>query len=572
MAAEVEAKGRRALAVACHVGHWDELDGLVEQSYDAFGRVDVLVNNAGMSLLYPSLAEVTEAMWDKVVDLNLKGPFRLTALVGSRMASGPYGGSIINVSSTGSIRPAPFMLPYDAAKAGVNALTVGFAHAFGPTVRVNCIMAGPFLTDVTPAWDIPAFEKAAKAATPCSAAANPTRSSAPPSTSPSDASTLHDRRRAARRWRHPLMTDHADFWFDPLCPWAWITSRWMLEVEQVRDITTNWHVMSLAILNEKKEDLSEDYKKGWSGPGDRSGSASRPRRPTARGPPPALHGAGHPHPPRATARRRPHRRRAQRGRAPSEMRTLSSGVSFGFRVVPLPSPSRATVTLLTFRNRLVDQRERQRRGASEALHLLDDGLGELNASTFEVSARRASNEVSGTAEKPLRLAEYTSGFGGELLRIRAGYVPAVHERKRRRTVDWYGLRVRATVRESHDELDLCIRRAARFQERLRAGQNERFETRRKARTPCGLRLDKELLCGLSRIDRHGHLRRAGRVSESGGYSPSACSLSRLPADSPNGSPTSSSPHTSMPNASESASCIRRASFARSGAERTPRVQ
>jgi NAD(P)-dependent dehydrogenase (short-subunit alcohol dehydrogenase family) len=163
VATEVEALGRRSLAAACHVGHWDELDGLVEAAYGAFGRVDVLVNNAGMSLLYPSLPEVTEVMWDKVVDLNLKGPFRLTALIGSRMASGPYGGSIINVSSTGSIRPAPNMLPYDAAKAGVNALTVGFAHAFGPTVRVNCIMAGPFMTDIAAAWDIPAFEKAVRA-------------------------------------------------------------------------------------------------------------------------------------------------------------------------------------------------------------------------------------------------------------------------------------------------------------------------------------------------------------------------------------------------------------------------
>ncbi|HEV3367924.1 MAG TPA: glucose 1-dehydrogenase [Acidimicrobiales bacterium] len=163
VAGEVEARGRRALAVSCHVGHWDELEGLVEQSYKAFGRVDVLVNNAGMSLLYENLPAVTETLWDKVVDLNLKGPFRLTSLVGSRMAEGPYGGSIINVSSTGSIRPQPFMLPYDAAKAGVNALTVGFAHAFGPTVRVNCIMAGPFMTDVTASWDIPAFEQAARA-------------------------------------------------------------------------------------------------------------------------------------------------------------------------------------------------------------------------------------------------------------------------------------------------------------------------------------------------------------------------------------------------------------------------
>jgi NAD(P)-dependent dehydrogenase (short-subunit alcohol dehydrogenase family) len=162
VAREVEAKGRSALAVACHVGHWDELEGLVAQSYEAFGHVDVLVNNAGMSLLYDSLPSVTETMWDKVVDLNLKGPFRLTALVGSRMESDPRGGSIINISSTGSIRPAPGMLPYDAAKAGLNALTVGFAHAFGPTVRVNCIMAGPFMTDVTAAWDIPAFERGAK--------------------------------------------------------------------------------------------------------------------------------------------------------------------------------------------------------------------------------------------------------------------------------------------------------------------------------------------------------------------------------------------------------------------------
>ena len=160
VAREVEALGRAALPYACHVGHWDELDGLVDAAYGRFGTVDVLVNNAGMSPLYPDPASVTEELYDKVLDVNLKGPFRLTALIGTRMAAG-RGGSIINVSSIGAIRPSAHIVPYAAAKAGLNAMTAGFAKAFGPTVRVNCIMPGSFLTDVTKAWDMDAFEEQA---------------------------------------------------------------------------------------------------------------------------------------------------------------------------------------------------------------------------------------------------------------------------------------------------------------------------------------------------------------------------------------------------------------------------
>jgi NAD(P)-dependent dehydrogenase (short-subunit alcohol dehydrogenase family) len=153
VAAELRAGGGRALACPCHVGRWEDLERLVEASYGEFGRVDVLVNNAGVSPQYATLPEVTEELFDKVIAVNLKGPFRLSALVGERMAAGD-GGSIINISSTGAVRPTGDIVPYSAAKAGLNALTVGFAHALGPKVRVNAIMPGPFLTTISQAWDM----------------------------------------------------------------------------------------------------------------------------------------------------------------------------------------------------------------------------------------------------------------------------------------------------------------------------------------------------------------------------------------------------------------------------------
>ncbi len=72
--------GRQALPAACHVGYWDQCDALCDTVYDEFGRCDVLVNNAGLSPLYPSLYEVTEDLYSKVMDVNLKGPFRLSAV------------------------------------------------------------------------------------------------------------------------------------------------------------------------------------------------------------------------------------------------------------------------------------------------------------------------------------------------------------------------------------------------------------------------------------------------------------------------------------------------------------
>jgi NAD(P)-dependent dehydrogenase (short-subunit alcohol dehydrogenase family) len=161
VAAALRADGAKAAACACHVGHWDKLEPLVDGVYRDFGRIDVLVNNAGVSPMYEKLTDVSEELFDKVVAVNLKGPFRLAALVGERMLDAGRG-SIINVSSTGAVRPTRDIVPYAASKAGLNAMTIGLAHAFGPTVRVNAIMPGPFLTTIAKAWDMERFEEYAR--------------------------------------------------------------------------------------------------------------------------------------------------------------------------------------------------------------------------------------------------------------------------------------------------------------------------------------------------------------------------------------------------------------------------
>lgn len=149
--AEIAETGARAAAVPAHVGRWDGLEALVEGTLAAFGSIDVLVNNAGMSPLYDAPTSVTEELFDKTIAVNLKGPFRLCALVGERMAAGG-GGSIVNIGSTGSMRPNKTIIPYAAAKAGLVAMTQGFADAYGPLVRVNALLPGRFRTDVTRGW------------------------------------------------------------------------------------------------------------------------------------------------------------------------------------------------------------------------------------------------------------------------------------------------------------------------------------------------------------------------------------------------------------------------------------
>jgi NAD(P)-dependent dehydrogenase (short-subunit alcohol dehydrogenase family) len=145
VAAEIRALGRRALPVACHVGDWEQCGGLIDAAVAEFGRIDVLVNNAGIAPVPPSLKDVTPELFDKTMDVNLKGPLRLTALAAEHM---PAGGAVINISSKASLHPSPFTVVYAAAKAGQNALTKAAAQEFGPRgIRVNGIVCGTFHTD-----------------------------------------------------------------------------------------------------------------------------------------------------------------------------------------------------------------------------------------------------------------------------------------------------------------------------------------------------------------------------------------------------------------------------------------
>jgi NAD(P)-dependent dehydrogenase (short-subunit alcohol dehydrogenase family) len=165
VAAHVEATtGRKALPVACHVGAWEDCDRLVDTVYGHFGRCDILVNNAGMSPLYDGLTSITDAYYDKVHAVNARGPFRISVLIGTRMHEGD-GGSIINVTTAGSLRPTQHELPYAMAKAGLNALTLALAGTWVPKVRANLLIPGAFDTDITKAW-APAMKELAGTTNP----------------------------------------------------------------------------------------------------------------------------------------------------------------------------------------------------------------------------------------------------------------------------------------------------------------------------------------------------------------------------------------------------------------------
>lgn len=151
LADELQAAGGQASAHAFDAGSWADCDRLFAEVTERWGGAQILVNNAGKSPVEPSSLATSEAAFDHVIAVNLRSSFRLSALFGSQMA-GDQGGSIINISSTGALRPEPYFAPYAAAKSALTTLSACFAKEYGPKVRVNTVMPGPFHTDGTKSW------------------------------------------------------------------------------------------------------------------------------------------------------------------------------------------------------------------------------------------------------------------------------------------------------------------------------------------------------------------------------------------------------------------------------------
>jgi len=149
VAAEIEAaSGRRALPLACHVGDWDAIPAFVERVLAEFGRIDVLVNNAGItpSRLTPSTMELP--VWRKIFNVNVEGPLRTSQCVAPVMRD-QGGGSIINIGSMAAYSGGPGVCAYAASKAALVNLTKSQAREWaGWKVRVNVLSPGPFVSEM----------------------------------------------------------------------------------------------------------------------------------------------------------------------------------------------------------------------------------------------------------------------------------------------------------------------------------------------------------------------------------------------------------------------------------------
>jgi NAD(P)-dependent dehydrogenase (short-subunit alcohol dehydrogenase family) len=166
VAAEVQAMGRQALAVSAHAGQMESLDALLEATYQRFGRLDILINNAGTNPVTAGLSDLTPELFQKVFEVNTKGPWYLASRAAPRMAQ-HGGGSVINVISVGGLKPPAYQGFYAGSKAALHALTKVMAAEWAHMgIRVNAIAPGSYHSDLfdVSAAQLPGFEEGSKAA------------------------------------------------------------------------------------------------------------------------------------------------------------------------------------------------------------------------------------------------------------------------------------------------------------------------------------------------------------------------------------------------------------------------
>jgi NAD(P)-dependent dehydrogenase (short-subunit alcohol dehydrogenase family) len=163
---EIRALGRKALPVSVHVGRLDRLDKLVDTTLEEMGKVDILINNAVLNPTMGGLSDLTSELFDKMYQVNLKGPWYLASRLVPKMAAAG-GGNIINIVSVGGLKPSVLTGCYSALKAALNAMTRVMAAEWADSnIRVNAIAPGSYRSDLfdSVARAFPGFEDGAKSA------------------------------------------------------------------------------------------------------------------------------------------------------------------------------------------------------------------------------------------------------------------------------------------------------------------------------------------------------------------------------------------------------------------------
>ncbi len=160
VADSIIADGGQAVARACHAGHLDEIETLIEGVRKDFGRLDILINNAATNPFYGPAAELPPAAFDKTVEVNLKGPYYMMSRVVPLMAQNG-GGSVVNVASVAALISLPGQAVYAMTKAALISLTKSFAKEYGQMgIRVNAILPGIVETRLAAALvDNPGIQK-----------------------------------------------------------------------------------------------------------------------------------------------------------------------------------------------------------------------------------------------------------------------------------------------------------------------------------------------------------------------------------------------------------------------------